>query len=140
MPKDTTIDTINHKFNSFLITADREFAPHFHGFKSLKCVSYVVSLKWLLEFLEKNAFESIEIIIGKEASDLPPEDVLREELNAEKGDMIDKVLSLLREGRLKIYITDRIIHSKFYILEDGRSIRIIQGSANLTMSARKGKK
>ncbi len=139
MTKESLVDIVDPKFKSFLVSADKEFAPHFYGFSSLKCVSYVVSLKWLLEFLERNAFESIEIVVGKEVSDLLPEDVLREELGREKDEMIERMLSLLQEGRLKIYIGDRIIHSKFYILNGNGSVRVMQGSANLTLSARRGK-
>jgi len=130
---------MGEQFDTFIVATDREFAPHFQGFKSLKCVSYVTSLNWLLEFLDKNTFESIEIIIGKEASDLKPEDILKEELRKDDVEMVNKILELTRDNKLRIYIASRIIHSKFYILEGDKSIRAIQGSANLTLSARRGK-
>jgi hypothetical protein len=130
---------MGEQFDTFIVATDREFSPHFQGFKSLKCVSYVTSLHWLLEFLEKNTFESIEIIIGKEASDLKPEDILKEELRKDDVEMVNKILELTRDNKLRIYIANRIIHSKFYILEGDKSIRAIQGSANLTLSARRGK-
>ncbi len=129
---------MNEQFDTFIISSDKDFASHFQGFKSLKCVSYVTSLQWLLEFIEKNTFESIEIIIGKEASDLKPEDILKEELRG-NTEMVEKILTLTKENKLRIYIANRIIHSKFYILEGEKSIRAIQGSANLTIAARRGK-
>ena len=126
-------------FNTFIVGNDTEFDVHLSGFKKLKAVSYVVSIKWLIEFLEKNEFERIEILVGKEVSDLNPEEVLKDEIEKDKGGLLNNLMKLVEEERLLIYTSNRIVHSKFYILSSEKSIRVIQGSANLTISARKGK-
>ena len=132
-------DSVNQDFSTFIVSNDAELETHFSGFKTLKAVSYVVSVKWLIEFLEKNEFKSIEIIVGKEISDLSPVEAIMDELIKDKGDRINQLLELVDQGRLLIYTSDRIVHSKFYILTDGKLTRVIQGSANLTISARRGK-
>jgi hypothetical protein len=45
---------------------------------------------------------------------------------------------LVIKGALRILIPKRTIHTKLYILEGANSVRIIQTSANLTTTARKG--
>ena len=129
----------NSAFNTFIVGNDTEFDAHLSGFKTLKAVSYVVSIKWLIEFLEKNEFERIEILVGKEVSDLNPEEVLKDEIEKDKSGLLNKLMKLVEEERLLIYTSNRIVHSKFYILSGEKTIRVIQGSANLTISARKGK-
>ncbi|MHB1709389.1 MAG: phospholipase D family protein [Thermoplasmataceae archaeon] len=126
-------------FSTFIVNNDTDLEAHFSGFKTLKAVSYVVSLRWILEFLEKKEFESIEILVGKEVSDLNPAEILKDEMGNDKGNLVHQILGMIEQGRLLIYTSDRIIHSKFYILTGNRSTRVIQGSANLTTSARKGK-
>ena len=129
----------NLGFSTFIVSNDTELEAHFSGFKTLRAVSYVVSIKWLLEFLEKNEFESIEVIVGKDISGLSPAEALRDELLNDGRDLVHRLLELVDQGRLLIYTTDRIVHSKFYILKGSTFIRVIQGSANLTISARRGK-
>ena len=132
-------DLNNSGFSTFIAGNEAELEAHFSGFSALRAVSYVVSIKWILEFLERNQFESIEIVVGKEVSDLNPAELLKDEVASDKGNLARQILGMMEQGRLKIYTSDRIVHSKFYILTGRGAIRVIQGSANLTTSARKGK-
>ncbi len=126
-------------FSTFIAGNEAELEGHFSGFNALRAVSYVVSIKWILEFLERNQFESVEIVVGKEVSDLNPAELLKDEVVSDKGNLVSQILGMMEQGRLKIYTSDRIVHSKFYILTGRGATRVIQGSANLTTSARKGK-
>lgn len=127
------------RFRTFITTKNNDLETHFTGFREMKAISYIASLRWLLEFLENNKFENIEILIGKEASDLDPAEVLKDEIAKDKENLMDRLIRFMDEGKLRIYTSERIIHSKFYILSEESSLRVIQGSANLTTSARKGR-
>jgi len=120
----------NHQYNIELQTIDsrRKFDSMFKGAKKIWGVTYMDSPELILDFFEKRNLSEMELVVG-ESKDY------REKLRG-KLDVADRLEHLKREGKLRIYVTDKVVHSKFYFVEreDGK-IDFIHGSANLTKNA-----
>ncbi len=116
---------------SKVIFRRRDFDGLFEGFNKMRGISFVASPNLLLNFMDKQGYTSIEIIVGEDLSA-----TYKNELEQEGISVIDRLIELQKTGNLSIYIPKHTIHTKMYILEGPSSIRIIQTSANLTDTAR----
>ncbi len=114
-------------------TAERLFSEY--DFTSLSGVTYVASLKLIDGYFNSYGFKSVELVIGENVS----EAMLRGELKQADEDIIDRLTKRCQDGSLRILIPAKTDHSKFYLLEDGRMVRIIFGSANLTATGLGGR-
>jgi hypothetical protein len=120
--------------NSRVIARRRQFDSLFDGFHRLQAISFVVSPDLLLAFFEERRFEEIEIVVGENLTEQ-----YRQTLS-QKGQKVTQALAeLIEHGKLKILVPKHTIHSKLYILHRDEDVcRVIQGSANLTETARRG--
>ena len=114
-------------------TAEKLFSEY--DFTSLSGVTYVASLKLIDGYFNSYGFKSVELVIGENVS----EAMLRGELKQADEDIIDRLTKRCQDGSLRILIPAKTDHSKFYLLEDGRMVRIIFGSANLTATGLGGR-
>lgn len=121
----------SHALRSRVILRRKDFETLFDGFTRLRAVSYVVSPDLLLEFLEKRGYESLEVVVGENLAD-----TYRQALAQKGAEAVERLAGLIAGGRLKIFIPDRVLHTKLYILERPGQFRVIQTSANLTETAR----
>ena len=117
--------------HSCVIARRREFDNLFDGYDRLRAISYVVSPDLLLHFFEKRGLSEIELVLGDNLTEQ-----YRQTLS-QKGQQVTQALAeLVEQGKLRIFVPKRIIHSKLYILQRNGLSRVIQGSANLTETAR----
>ena len=119
---------------SRVISRPQQFDKLFDGFHRLKAISYVVSPDLLLAFFEERGFEEVEIVVGENLAEQ------YRQVLSQKGQKVTQALAeLIEQGKLKILVPKHTIHSKLYILQrDDGLRRIVQGSANLTETARRG--
>lgn len=116
---------MKYSTNVLQIKTSSKFTELFLGYTSMKAVTYVAETKYILEFLSKIGYESIELILGEEFSDL------KKNLNVIR---VEEILSRLVDGSLKVYTPHNRIHTKLYILQGDGNTRIITGSRNLQQS------
>ncbi|MBI4387031.1 MAG: phospholipase D family protein [Elusimicrobia bacterium] len=115
---------------SKVIMRRRDFETLFEGFERLKTVSYVVSPDLLLEFFDRG-YKELEVVVGENLSEHYRQDL------AQKGaDVTQRLAERMANGELKIYVPDRTLHTKLYMLERPGQCRVILTSANLTETAR----
>jgi len=104
------------------------------GFTRLVGVSYVASLS-LIQDLFADGYEEIELVVGIEFSE-----ELKKELKEKDQETVLRMARKVEEGRLRLYFpTKKPDHSKLFMLSRPGHVRILNGSANLTESARLGK-
>ena len=119
------------RLRSCVVAHRREFDGLFEGFDRLQAISYVVSPDLLLHFFEKRGLSEVEVVVGENLTEQ-----YRQALS-EKGRQVTTALAeLVEQGRLRIFVPKRTIHSKLYVLQRDGLYRVIQGSANLTETAR----
>jgi hypothetical protein len=118
------------RLRSRVITRRQEFDTLFEGYDRLQAISYVVSPDLLLHFFEKRGFSEVEVVVGENLTDQYRQALSR------KREVVAALAELVEQGRLKIFVPKRTIHSKLYLLERDGLCRVIQGSANLTDTAR----
>ena len=118
---------------SRVIARRRQFDNLFDGFHRLQAISYVVSPDLLLAFFEDRGFDDVEIVVGENLTEQ-----YRQTLS-QKGQRVTQALAeLVEQGKLKILVPKHTIHSKLYVLHRNDGVcRVIQGSANLTETARR---
>ena len=122
-------------FKSIVIARRKDFDSLFDGFTKMRAVSYVVSPDLLLSFFDERGYTDVEIVVGESLSTTTSESY-RQAL-AQKGiNITERLTERMQAGFLKIYLPERTIHSKLYLLENGSKYRLIQSSANLTETAR----
>lgn len=86
----------------------------------------------LLHFFDKHGFSEVEVVVGENLTEQ-----YRQALS-QKGRQVTAALAeLVEQGRLRIFVPRRTIHSKLYVLQRDGQCRVIQGSANLTETARR---
>jgi len=116
-----------------VITRREHFDRLFDGFTRLRCISYVTSGTLLLELMEQRGFQSVELIVGDSLAALE-----RESLAEEGAPVVERLASLVENGKLTVHVPKRTNHSKLYVLNGaGPTTRVIQTSANFTETARK---
>jgi len=119
------------RLRSCVIAHRREFDNLFEGFDRLQAISYVVSPDLLLHFFDKRGLIEVEVVVGENLTEQ-----YRQTLS-QKGQQITRALAeLVEQRKLRIFVPKRTIHSKLYVLQRDGVHRIIQGSANLTGTAR----
>jgi len=114
-----------------VISRRRDFEELFNGFNRMHAISYVISPDLLLEFFEKHGYKELEVIVGENLSE-----AYRKDLEQKGVETTDKLADLVERGTLKVFVPARTIHTKLYILEREDITRVIQTSANLTVTAR----
>lgn len=119
-------------FETVVISRRKEFEALFDGFTKLRVISYVVSPDLLLEFFDKRGYTEVEVIVGENLSA-----AYRQGLEQKGVEVTERLAERVESGTLRIFVPDRTIHSKLYILEGAGLIRVILSSANLTETARK---
>lgn len=128
-------------FRTVAIQKQRDFDDLLfnNNYDRMLAVSYVASPDLLLEYLQSKRYKAIELVAGNNEQSLG--NMSKEFKQSLKGsiDVIRKLMEYEASATLKIYVpsNSRIIHSKFYILLNSSSARVIVGSPNLTQTARK---
>ena len=116
---------------SRVITRRQEFDSLFEGYNRLQAISYVVSPDLLLHFFEKRGLSEIEVVVGENLTEQ-----YRRALSQKGRQVTTALAELVEQGKLRIFVPKRTIHSKLYVLQGDGVYRVIQGSANLTETAR----
>jgi hypothetical protein len=113
-----------------VLSRRKDFRSLFEGFTRMHAVSYVASPDLLLEFLDELGFTELEVVVGDSLSE-PYKRALEQ-----KGVAVTaRLAELVTQGRLRILVPDRLIHTKMYLLDGADRTRVIQTSANLTRTA-----
>ena len=118
-----------------VIRRKADFENLFDGFRKMKAISFVASPDLLLEFFDKRGYEEIEILVGENLSEL-----YKRGLEQKGLEVVERLAQLVEAGTLRIYVPDRTIHTKLYILEGDKFVRVIQTSANLTETAQEARR
>ena len=118
-----------------LIARRSDFEELFDGFIKMRAISYVVSPDLLLEFLEQRGYSDLEIVVGENLSE-----VYRKDLEQKGIEVTDRLAEYVEQGVLRIFVPTRTIHTKLYILERPELVRVIQTSANLTVTAQEARR
>ncbi len=113
----------------------KDFENLFDGFSRMRAISYVVSPDLLLEFFDKRGYTEIEVVVGENLSD-----VYRKGLEQKGVEVAERLAELVEKGTLRVFVPNRTIHTKLYILQRVDVIRVIQTSANLTETAQEAKR
>ena len=113
----------------------KEFDELFYGFNKMRAISYVISPDLLLEFYDKLGYTELEIIVGENLSES-----YKQSLEQKSIEVVERLEELVEKGALRVYIPGHTIHTKLYILEKPAGIRVIQTSANLTVTAQDAKR
>src|SRR4030067_919655 len=121
------------RIRSRVLTRRLDFDSLFDGFDRLQAISYVVSPDLLLQFLGERGFGEVEVVGGENLTEQ-----YRQALS-QKRQVTAALADLVEQGKLRIFIPKRTIHSKLYVLQRDGLCRIIQGSANLTEPARQAR-
>ena len=119
-----------------VISARRDFDRLIQGFQTLRAISYVVSPDLLVELFDSSGLQHAEVIVGENLSGMGLVDQYRQQLQRKGEHATTRLAELVRENRLRILVPRRCIHSKLYILQNASACRVVQGSANLTETAR----
>lgn len=115
-----------------VILRRKDFDSLFEGFTKMRAVSYVVSPDLLLEFLDKRGYSELEVLVGENLTE-----PYRQELAQKSIELVERLASQVQTGTLRIYVPERTVHTKLYILEGQGIFRVIQSSANFTETARR---
>jgi len=102
---------------SKVILRRRDFESLFEGFTGLKAVSYVVSPELLLEFFERG-YERVEVVVGENLADRYRQDLARRGIET-----VRRLAERMAAGSLRVYVPDRTLHTKLYLLERPGRIR-----------------
>ena len=112
-------------FSSEIVKVGKTLTKHLNSGKSLKAVVYVSSPIEILRVLDDNPGMDFELVMGHQRvhdfkSELTP-------------DVVEKLIDYRNTGRLRLFVSDKVhYHSKLYICEFENSVKLINGSANLT--------
>ena len=115
---------------SRVLTRRGEFDSLFEGYSRLRAISYVVSPDLLLHFFEKPGLREVEVVVGENLTEQ-----YRQALSQKGRQVTTALAELVEQGKLRIFVPKRTIHSKLYVLQRDGLYRVIQGSANLTETA-----
>ena len=112
-------------FSSEIVKVGKTLTKHIKGAKKIRAVVYVSNPKEILNFLDEHDVEQMELVMGHQRvhdfrSELTPE-------------VVEKLVKHRLSGRLTLYVSPKVhFHSKLYICEFENSVKMINGSANLT--------
>ena len=116
---------INRTFSSEIVKVGKTLTKHINGAKKIRAVVYVSNPVEVLNFLEKHQVNEMELVMGHQRvhdfrSELTP-------------DVVEKLIQHRNSGRLRLCVSPDVhYHSKLYICEFENSVKLINGSANLT--------
>lgn len=123
-------------FRSQIIARRKDFDGLFEGFTSLRAVSYVTSPELLLKLQKDHGLEEIEVVVGDSlTSGRNKDEELRQNLGQKGLDVVEELATCVEQGTIRILVPSRPIHTKFYLLIGDKAIRVINTSANLTLTA-----
>src|SRR3972149_1308020 len=95
------------RLRSRLLARRQGFDSLFEGHARRQAVSYVVTPDLLLHFFDKRGFSQVEVVVGENLTDQ-----YRQALS-QKGCQVTAALAeLVEQGRLRIFVPRRTIHSK----------------------------
>ncbi|MBI4303297.1 MAG: phospholipase D family protein [Chloroflexi bacterium] len=124
-----------------LIARRKDFESLFDGFSKMRAISYVVSPDLLLAFFDNRGYTEVEVVVGESLADKHKQsDIYKQGLEQKGIEAIERLAAFVEKGTLRIYLPDRTIHTKLYILEKSDIVRVIQTSANLTETAQEARK
>ena len=112
-------------FSSEIVKVGKTLTKHIAGAKNIRAVVYVSNPKEILNFLDQHNVDKMELVMGHQRvhdfrSELTP-------------DIVEKLVKHRNSGRLTLYVSPKVhFHSKIYICEFDNSVKMINGSANLT--------
>jgi len=112
-------------FSSEIVKVGKTLTKHFTGGKLLKAVVYVSTPSQIMKLLQANPDMEFELVMGHQRvhdfkADLTP-------------DVVEKLINFRRDGRLRLFVSDKVhYHTKLYICEFENSVKMVNGSANLT--------
>ena len=112
-------------FSSEIVKVGKTLTKHIAGAKNIRAVVYVLNPKEILNFLDQHNVDKMELVMGHQRvhdfrSELTP-------------DIVEKLVKHRNSGRLTLYVSPKVhFHSKIYICEFDNSVKMINGSANLT--------
>jgi len=118
-----------------VISRRKDFEELFDGFIRMRAISYVISPDLLLEFFDKRGYTKLEVVVGENLSE-----AYRKDLEQKGVEVTDQLAELVEKGVLRIFVPSRTIHTKLYILEREDMVRVIQTSANLTVTAQEARR
>src|SRR5215216_780539 len=121
---------------SQVIESRRQFDRLIQGYYELQAVSYVVSADLLLQLFRDYGFAQAEVIVGENLSGTSLIEQYRDSLKHRPRHVTRDLAELVAAGKLRVLVPRRCLHSKLYILRGPAGYRVIQGSANLTETAR----
>ena len=113
-----------------VISRKKDFDALFDGFTKMRAISYVVSPDLLLEFFEERGYTELEMVVGENLSQ-----TYKQRLEQKGIAVTERLAERVENGSLRIFVPDRPIHTKLYVLDGDGLTRIIQTSANLTLTA-----
>ncbi len=105
------------------------------GFRGgvLRGIAYLASVEDILRLFDVNGFETVEIVLGHGLTGPAARD-LKQKMRRETRETVDRLVSLMESGRLRLHIPKSIDHSKYYVVEARGKVRVLIGSYNLTGS------
>jgi hypothetical protein len=112
-------------FSSEIVKVGKTLTKHFTGGKLLKAVVYVSSPTQIMKLLDTNPEMEFELVMGHQRvhdfkAELTPE-------------VVEKLIEFRNNGRLRLFVSDKVhYHTKLYVCEFESSVKLINGSANLT--------
>jgi hypothetical protein len=116
-----------------VISRQRDFDALFDGFVEMRAVSYVTSARLLLDFMENRGSRKVEVLVGENVT----VQQLKEDLKHQERSITERIASEVEAGTLRILAPKRTIYSKFFVLRNDESLRLIVTSANLSETARR---
>lgn len=116
-----------------VISRQRDFDSLFEGFTELRGVSYITSTRLLLDFMENRGFKKVEIVVG----DSVTVQQLKDDLAHQERSVTERIAAEVEDGNLRVLVPKRTIHSKFFLLRNDETARVIITSANLSDTARR---
>jgi len=117
--------------HTVVISHRQDFENLFEGFAKLEAISYVISVDLLLDFFDRRGYAEVEVLVGENLAAS-----YRRDLEGKDIEVTERLAERVENGTLRIFIPDRTIHTKLYILEGHDLARVIVSSANLTETAR----
>jgi hypothetical protein len=126
-------------FQTRVISRRRDFEGLFEDFSKMRAVTYVASPDLLLEFLDKHGYAWLEIVVGDSLAPARLSLEWRQQLSQKDSGVTERLAERVENGSLRIFVPDRTIHTKLYLLERDGLTRVIVSSANLTESARQAR-
>lgn len=109
----------------------KDFDSLFEGFTKLRAISYVVSPDLLLDFFDSRGYTQLEVIVGENLAE-----PMRQGLSQKGVEVTQRLAERVANKTLSIYVPEKTIHTKLYLLEGPHATRVIVGSPNLTETAR----